>query len=126
MSPGSWAGHGPSGAAILTDAPVDNHGRGESYSPTDLVATALGTCMLTVMGIVARKRDWSFQGATAAVEKGMVADPARRIGRLAVEIRVPGAWDADQRRTLEEAARGCPVFRSVHPDIEIPVRFHWG
>jgi len=98
------ATHGPSQASVATDAPVDNCGRGESFSPTDLVASALGSCMLTVM----------------------VADPVRRIGRLDVEIRVPGAWTPEQREALERAAMSCPVKESVHASIEVPVRFLWG
>src|SRR5215469_5824866 len=82
--------HGPSGAKLSTDAPKDNHGKGESFSPTDLVATALGTCMLTVMGIVAQRHDISLQGATVSVVKDMATAPARRIGRLTVDIRVSG------------------------------------
>jgi len=120
------ATHGPSQAAVATDAPVDNCGRGESFSPTDLVASALGSCMLTVMGIQAQKRDWPFESASATVEKGMVADPVRRIGRLDVEIRVPGAWTPEQREALERAAMSCPVKESVHASIEVPVRFLWG
>ncbi len=117
--------HGPSSTGLVTDAPVDNHGRGESFSPTDLLATALGTCMLTVMGITAAKNDWDIDGATASVEKGMVADPARRVGSLTVEVRVPHELEADARRALEEAARNCPVANSLGA-IEIPTTFHWG
>src|ERR1700761_299735 len=83
------ATHGPSGAELTTDAPKDNQGRGESFSPTDLVATALGSCMLTVMGIMARTLDVDIAGATATVEKEMAAAPSRRIARLAVTIHVP-------------------------------------
>ena len=120
------AEHGPSGAALSTDAPVDNQGKGESFSPTDLVATALGTCMLTTMGIVAERHGWDLSGAEALVEKGMVADPARRIGRLAVEIRVPAKLDQRARETLERTALTCPVHKSLRPEVEIPVRFAWG
>lgn len=118
--------HGPSGASFATDAPVDNQGRGESFSPTDLVATALGTCMLTTMGIVAKRHDWSLQGATATVKKVMVADPVRRIGRLEVSIRVPGELDAKARETLEKTAHTCPVHKSLAESVEIPVEFAWG
>jgi putative redox protein len=119
------ATHGPSGTRLSTDAPVDNQGRGESFSPTDLVATALGTCMLTTMGIVAARHGWDLAGATATVEKGMVADPERRIGRLAVTIRVPGALDERAKKTLERTALTCPVHRSLSPAVEIPVEFQW-
>ncbi len=120
------ATHGPSEAELVTDAPVDNHGRGASFSPTDLLATSLGTCMLTVMGITARTRGWELAGAWLEVEKAMVADPARRVGRLALAFHVPGDWSEEQRATLEKAALGCPVARSIHPDIELPVEFVWG
>jgi putative redox protein len=119
------ATHAPSGARIATDAPLDNQGRGESFSPTDLVAAALGTCMLTIMGIVARRHGWDLSGASAAVEKEMVADPARRIGRLTVVIRGPMHLDEPARRALEAAALTCPVHKSLHPSLEIPLRFEW-
>ena len=117
--------HGPSRAHFVTDAPVDNQGRGASFSPTDLVATALGTCMLTTMGIVAERHGWKLVGASAHVEKSMVADPARRIGELAVRIRVPGTFDARTRETLERTALTCPVHKSLSPQVTIPVAFEW-
>lgn len=120
------ATHGPSQTTLITDAPVDNHGRGESFSPTDLVAAALGACMVTIMGIAAEKHGWDLVGTTATVEKAMVADPARRIGSLTVVIHVPAELDERARTTLEHAAHSCPVHRSLHPDVEIPVRFAWG
>jgi len=119
------ATHGPSRAQLSTDAPADNQGRGESFSPTDLVATALGTCMLTLMGIVARRHGWDLAGASATVEKEMVADPARRIGRLAVVIRGPQRLSEPARRALEAAALTCPVHKSLSPSVEIPLRFEW-
>jgi putative redox protein len=119
------ATHGPSKIALITDAPVDNQGKGASFSPTDLVATALGTCMLTTMGIVAKRHGWKLEGASATVEKHMVADPERRIGKLAVAIRVPGAFGEKERTVLERTALTCPVHRSLHPKVEIPVTFHW-
>ena len=103
------AAHTPSKTRLTTDAPVDNQGKGESFSPTDLVATALGTCMLTTMGIVARKNGWSMEGASATVVKEMVADPARRIGRLRVSLKLPTQLEPDAREALERAARTCPV-----------------
>lgn len=120
------ATHGPSSVTLSTDAPVDNQGRGESFSPTDLVATALGTCMLTIMGIVARRHGWDLSGATVEVEKGMVAAPVRRIGSLAVVIRVPAELDSKAQAALETAAHTCPVHKSLHPEIQIPVRFLFG
>jgi putative redox protein len=120
------AEHGPSGTKLATDAPKDNHGKGETFSPTDLLATALGTCMLTVMGIVAQRHNIPLEGTTASVGKEMATSPVRRIGRLTVEIRVPGNLSAEQRKLLENAAHTCPVHKSLHPDIDIPVNFHWG
>jgi putative redox protein len=110
--------HGPSGASLATDAPKDNQGRGESFSPTDLVATALASCMLTVMGIVARRHGWAIEGARASVEKHMVADP-RRVGRLVVRIALPPGLPREARVALETAARTCPVAESIHPGIEL-------
>jgi putative redox protein len=118
--------HGPSSVRMLTDAPVDNHGQGASFSPTDLVATALGTCMLTTMGIVAEREGWNLRGARVSVEKGMVQAPLRRVGRLAVTIRVPGEFDAKARALLEKTALTCPVQQSLSPAIEVPVQFEWG
>jgi len=118
--------HGPSRATLQTDAPLDNHGKGESFSPTDLVATALGSCMLTVMGIVAERHGWNIAGSEVRVVKGMLASPVRRIGKLEVELRMAGEHDARARETLERAALTCPVHQSLLPAIEIPVRFEWG
>ncbi|HWB08559.1 MAG TPA: OsmC family protein [Pirellulales bacterium] len=120
------AEHGPSGAKLATDAPKDNHGKGETFSPTDLVATALGTCMLTVMGIVAQRHNIPMEGVKASVGKEMATSPVRRIGRLTVEIHVPGDLPPEQRKLLENAAHTCPVHKSLHPDIDIPVNFRWG
>lgn len=118
--------HGPSGSELPTDAPADNQGRGESYSPTDLVATALGTCMLTTMGIVARKNGWNMDGASAQVEKSMVADPLRRIAKLDVRIRMPQELDANARATLEKTAETCPVQMSISKAVDVPIAFEWG
>ncbi|HLQ36910.1 MAG TPA: OsmC family protein, partial [Planctomycetota bacterium] len=101
------ATHGPSGATIRTDAPKDNEGTGRLFSPTDLVGTAMGTCMLTIMGIVARRHGIAMDGATVKVDKHMSQNP-RRIGRLPVEITVPGRLQPEQKRLLEAAALGCP------------------
>lgn len=118
--------HGPSGSELNTDAPKDNQGRGEGFSPTDLVATALGSCMLTVMGIAARTLNIDIAGATATVEKEMTAAPPRRIERLTVRIRVPQSISAENRQKLERAAHTCPVHKSLHPDIQTPIEFTWG
>ena len=118
--------HDPSGEEMTTDAPVDNHGRGLSFSPTDLVGVAMGTCMVTIMGIAAQKRGWDLTGTTVHVEKRMVADPKRRIGALEVVIHVPRAFAPDDRALLERAAMTCPVHASLRPEVEVPVRFRWG
>jgi putative redox protein len=120
------ATHGPSGVELLTDAPKDNHGRGEAFSPTDLVATALGACTLTIMGIMARTSNIDITGATAAVEKEMTATPPRRIQRLTVRIHVPHAPGSEDKEKLERAVRTCPVHKSLHPDVQIPIEFTWG
>ena len=117
--------HGPSGRELETDAPVDNQGRGESFSPTDLLATALGTCTLTVMGIVARREGWDLEGARTRVEKHMVADPVRRVGRLVLSFELPAGLSADAQAVLEQAARTCPVKQSIHPEIETEFVFRW-
>ena len=118
--------HGPSGNRLETDAPVDNGGRGDVFSPTDLVATALGTCMLTILGKRAEASGWDVGVPTAKVVKEMVADPDRRIARLTVDIHVPAELEARQREVLERAALTCPVHKSLSPETEIPVRFTYG
>ena len=117
------ATHGPSGAKIVTDAPADNMGRGEMFSPTDLVGTALGTCILTTMAIVGARRGIDLSSATFRVEKHMATDPVRRIGRLPVTIRLPASLDAESRTILERAAYTCPVHKSLHPDVAAPISF---
>jgi putative redox protein len=117
--------HGPSGTTLITDPPVDNQGKGESFSPTDLVATALGSCMATIMGIFAERHSIDLRGMAVRVRKEMITAPVRRIGKLAVEIRVPLAKDHPHREALERAALSCPVHQSVHPDIAMPIEFIW-
>ena len=117
--------HEPSGNTLDTDAPKDNEGRGESFSPTDLVATALGSCMVTIMGIYAKRHDLDLEGTRFRVQKSMNADP-RRIGKLEVEILVPHDPGEKHRAALERAALSCPVHRSLHPDIEIPFTLSFG
>ena len=119
------ASHGPSSAQLETDAPKDNEGRGEAFSPTDLLATATASCMLTVMGIVARRHDWPLEGARAEVEKHMVTEPERRVGRLAIRFAMPAGIPAEARSVLERTAHTCPVHRSLHPDVEVDARFDW-
>ena len=119
------ATHGPSGDTLSTDAPVDNNGKGEAFSPTDLVATALGTCLLTVMGIVAEKKGIELGDARASVLKEMSTDLPRRVAKLTIEIVVPLPEDHADRTELEAAALNCPVYHSVHADLEKAVSFRW-
>lgn len=117
--------HGPSGNRLITDAPVDNGGRGAAFSPTDLVATALGTCLLTIMGKVAERHGWDLRGTRVHVVKDMAAQPLRRIGSLRVTITLPPGrhWSADERARLENAAHTCPVAKSLHPDVQQHLEF---
>ena len=117
--------HGPTGTALMTDAPPDNQGKGESFSPTDLVGTAMGTCMLTIMGIYARRKGIDMNGSRVEVLKEMVADPARRIGRLTATFTLPVQLTTIQRAALENAARGCPVHHSLHPDVQVDLIFRY-
>jgi uncharacterized OsmC-like protein len=117
--------HGPSGTVLETDAPVDNNGRGESFSPTDLVATALGVCMTTVMGIVARRKEIDLQGMRVTVRKHMSADTPRRIARLELDLEMPLPADHPERRLLESTGNGCPVHHSLHPDVEVVLNWNW-
>lgn len=119
------ATHGPSGAIIQTDAPLDNHGKGEAFSPTDLVGTAMGTCMLTIMGIFAKQREIDITGASVLITKEMSKELPRMIARLCTTIEVPLPKEHPQRKAMEAAALGCPVHRSLHPDVEKPVEFIW-
>ncbi|HJM57017.1 MAG: osmotically inducible protein OsmC [Planctomycetes bacterium] len=120
------ATHGPSGQTLITDAPVDNQGKGESFSPTDLVATALASCIMTLMGIAAEKRDVDLQGASARVVKGMASEGPRRIERLDVQVRVPLQLDEKVRAALERAALGCPVHATLGSNVQMDVSFEWG
>lgn len=119
------ATHDPSGVVVQTDAPKDNHGMGSSFSPSDLIATALATCILTTMGIAARQLGVDMQGAEADVEKQMTAVPSRRVAGLPVRVRMPAGIDAAHRPALEKAAHTCPVKESLHPSIAIPIAFEW-
>ena len=124
---GCRATHGPSGSVLRTDAPVDNGGNGESFSPTDLVATALGTCVLTILGLVSERHKLDLTGVEVQVTKEMITEPIRRIGVLRVRVSVPAQTVADDamRTRLESAARKCPVHQSLHPDIEAPIEFNY-
>jgi putative redox protein len=120
------ATHLQSQTIIETDAPVDNHGKGERFSPTDIVATALGSCMLTIMGIKARDMQVNLEGTTIGITKKMTDNP-RRISGIDVIFTFPDNIQADekQRAILERAAHTCPVAKSIHPDIEVNVQFIW-
>ena len=117
--------HGPSSAILQTDAPVDNQGRGEAFSPTDLLAAALGSCMLTVMGIVAQRHGWELEGTRARVQKHMVQDPVRKVGRLVVDLDFPAEIPESARPILLNTADSCPVKQSLHSEMEIDLRPHW-
>lgn len=122
---GTSATHLRSGNTINTDAPVDNNGKGEAFSPTDLVAGALGSCILTIMGISARHHNIDMIGAKASVNKIMAANP-RRITRLEVTISMPAISYSDkEKKILEKAAHHCPVANSLHPDLEEVIEIIW-
>ena len=119
------ATHGPSGKTLITDAPVDNHGKGESFSPTDLVATALATCMMTIMGITAERHGIDLKGTTVATGKEMSGDTPRRIASLRSVMTIPLPADHPQRLLLEAAAKACPVKLSLPQEIDTTVEFRW-
>lgn len=119
----STALHGPSGKTLVTDAPADNHGKGESFSPTDLLATALGSCMLTYIGLAANRHGWDVVGTVITVKKEMVADPLRRVGRLTVEIALTRAFDDKEMKILTNSVTTCPVKLSLSDQIEVPIHF---
>jgi uncharacterized OsmC-like protein len=117
--------HEPSGNRLGTDAPKDNQGRGEAFSPTDLTATSLATCIATTMALVARKQGVELNGLKFEVTKEMSTDAPRRIVRLATQLWLPVAKTEALARLLEHAAHNCPVHQSLHPQVEKPVIFHW-
>ena len=117
------ARHGPSGTMLLTDAPIDNHGKGESFSPTDLLAAALPACMMTIMGIVADREAIDLRGMTATTHKVMSTDAPRRIASLRTVITLPIAADHAHRAKLEQAAHTCPVHKSLRETIDASVEF---
>jgi uncharacterized OsmC-like protein len=116
--------HISSGNEIISDAPLDNNGKGEAFSPTDTVANALASCMMTVMGIKARDLNVDFTGSTASVTKIMQADP-RRISGIEIEFKMTISPDDKIKTILEKTAMTCPVFLSLHPEIEKNIRFQW-
>lgn len=119
------ATHELSGNTLITDAPPDNNGRGEAFSPTDLLATSLGSCMLTIMGIVADRHNIDMIGTRVTIQKVMASAP-RRVSEVLVSFELPpGNYSEKDRQLLENAARTCPVAMSLHPDIQQQVSFHW-
>jgi putative redox protein len=121
------ATHGPSGQSFGTDAPTDNGGRGEAFSPTDLVATALGACLTTVMGLVAKREGLDLDGTRVRVVKEMTSDPVRRIGALTATVTFPAGrrFSEENRARLERTANTCPVKQSLHPDVRVEIRFEF-
>ena len=116
--------HGPSGKIIHTDAPKDNNGRGEAFSPTDMLGAALGSCILTTMAIVGEKTGIEIKGSSFQVTKKMKMEP-RQIQELALEITLPVKLNEQERATLEKIAHTCPVARSLNSEVKIPVVFHY-
>jgi putative redox protein len=119
------ATHGPSQTKISTDAPSDNKGKGEAFSPTDLIATALATCMSTTMGIRAEDLRVDLRGLTVSVQKEMSNDAPRRIVGLPSEVHIPLPPDHPHRELLEQTALNCPVHKSLPPEIDRPTKFFW-
>jgi putative redox protein len=111
--------HDLSGVSVVTDPPLDNGGEGKSFSPTDLVATAVGSCMMSVMAIYAKKEHLDLTGMLCSVEKHMSADLPRRISRLDVVLNMPKGLAKDQRECLEKIGNACPVIQSIHPSMEL-------
>ncbi|NQW99571.1 OsmC family protein [bacterium] len=117
--------HVPSGNSLVTDAPLDNNGLGQAFSPTDLLATALGSCMATVIGILAKRKELAVEGMAVTVRKFMSDDLPRRVKRLELDLRIPLPGSHPDRKLLESAANGCPVHHSIHPDIEVVMNWTW-
>ena len=117
------ATHVVSGKIIQIDAPTNNHGRGEAFSPTDLVSTALGSCMMTIMGIVAERHQWNLVDSTFSIVKHMSTEPPRRIAQIDVTFNLPASLSTSDRTLLERSAHTCPVTLSLHPDVKQNVVF---
>lgn len=117
--------HLQSGATIFTDAPTDNHGKGEAFSPTDLACASLAACMMTIMGIIAQTKGFDIDGTTYEIQKTMAADP-RRIGRIDIVFSFPKHDYTDAQKTmLKKAADTCPVGKSLHPDVKINITMNF-
>jgi putative redox protein len=121
------ATHNQSGTLIETDAPTDNRGKGERFSPTDLLCVSLGTCVITTMGIKAADMGIDLSGATLQVQKHMFSDP-RRIGKIDVLLKFPASLKPNEKNKtiLQRAGDTCPVKKSIHPDIETNIEYDWG
>ena len=119
------ATHIRSGKSIETDAPTDNHGKGEAFSPTDLLATSLGACMITVMGIAAGEQEKEFKNSEIHIVK-IMGDAPRRVVGIRVELHLPDVFSPQERQRLERVGLNCPVAKSLHPDLKQEVVFHWG
>lgn len=117
--------HLKSGEHFITDAPPDNNGKGEAFSPTDLLATSLGACMVTIMGIKARDMGVNIDGIEISVDKIMASDP-RRVAEIGLELNIPHTFDEKTQTILERAGLACPVAKSLHPDLKQNIRFNWG
>ena len=119
------ATHGPSGSKIETDAPADNHGKAERFSPTDLVGAALASCIATTLGILALRKGWDLKGMRVEVDKEMTSTPPRKIARLPVVLWMPKVMADEDRQLIENTARSCPVHRSLSPDVDAPITVKW-
>jgi uncharacterized OsmC-like protein len=119
------AEHVYSGNKIITDAPLDNKGRAEAFSPTDLLATALGSCMITIMGIAAREHGFDIDGTTAKIWKIMASNP-RRVGEVKIELHFPkNNYSDKEKKIIERSAFTCPVYLSLHPDLKKTISFNF-
>ncbi len=118
------ATHVQSGVKIITDAPVDNHGKGEAFSPTDLLSSSLASCMMTLMGIAGNTHNINIDNTTCSVTKIMAADP-RRVAEIVINFKFPKTYDEKEQKILERAALTCPVYLSLHPDLKKTVEFGW-
>lgn len=119
------ATHQLSGSKLITDAPPDNHGKGAFFSPTDLVATALGSCMITVMGISAQTHNFNLDGTRLEITKIMSTEPPRRIAEVVIEITFPEDYPEKVRKIIDYTVKNCPVALSLHPDLKQTVRLHY-
>lgn len=116
--------HSASGNQITTDAPKDNNGKGEAFSPTDLLCTSLASCMITIMGITAQKKNILLQGVEAKINKVMVSDP-RRVAEVQIELLITGNFNDRNRKILEKSALNCPVAKSLHTEVKQVVEFKY-